>query len=184
MTDEPKTGATGTTGTTGLPGAAGSPGGPGGPGGKGGDPSGTGGVGGVGGVGGAGGYTRSRRNRRLRAGLFGMAALAVVVGAGGFATAIAQNRTAIRDTVAARAAIAAEVQRHCLDDTAASDRQRRLDLALIAADDQLRTTLRREEPLAASRHDQALIDAQETWVVASLVARHRDLPAYSSPAHC
>jgi hypothetical protein len=100
----------------------------------------------------------------------------LILAAGGFAAAITTNRDL-------NAALQAEVHHHCITDIAASNAQRKLDLALAAANNAYLAVLRGEQA-KASAIDHTLIAAQTRWLEATQHARLDNLPPYRNPARC
>ena len=117
------------------------------------------------------------RSRRVRLTLFGLAVAALLLAGAAFAYAIAQNRHTA-------SALAAEISRHCLVDTAASNDRRKLDLALIKADEAQISRLLATLPHARTRASRELVAGQILWLHDVLDARRDNLPAYDNPARC
>jgi hypothetical protein len=119
---------------------------------------------------------RADRARPVRVVAFAVAALALIVAGVAFAYAAVQAREA-------RQAIAAEVIAHCRADAADANRQRALDLALLAAD---RAVIARLTATLAHGTDEDRDEAAAalSYYRAAAAARVADLPAYEDPADC
>ncbi len=117
------------------------------------------------------------RSRRVRLALIFVAVAALAVAGFTFAYATVQNHHT-------EAALAAEIRAHCLADAHVSNRQRTLDLGLIAADRHYLAVLHAEAERPASVHDENLIDAEDAWLTHVLDVRYADLPPYRDPARC
>ena len=109
--------------------------------------------------------------------LFSLAFATLLLAGAAFAYAIAQNRHTA-------ASLAAEISRHCLVDTASNNDRRKLDLALIKADEQEISRLLATIPHARTRTDRELIAGQILWLHDVLDARRDNLPPYDNPARC
>jgi type VI protein secretion system component VasK len=114
---------------------------------------------------------------RIQVILYILALVALIAGVTGLTVAITQNRHTA-------AALATEIRQHCRADAATSNRQRTLDLGLIASDQAYLAILRREAERPASAHDENLIDGQTVWLRKVLHVRMGDLPPYRDPAKC
>src|SRR5512135_1087932 len=82
------------------------------------------------------------RRVHIRGVLFTASLLALVVAAGAFAYSLSQTQRLAAQNRAIVAAQRAEARRHCVADAAAANRQRALDLTLMAADRQILAHLR------------------------------------------
>jgi hypothetical protein len=109
--------------------------------------------------------------------LYASAAVALAIAVAAGLVAVSQARTTAT-------ALKAEVRAHCVADAAVSNRQRTLDLGLIASDQTYLAILRREAAHPASAHDEALIGGEAAWLHEVLHVRLGDLPPYRNPARC
>jgi hypothetical protein len=123
--------------------------------------------------------------------LYAFAALALAVAVAAGLTAVSQARSAASQARAAAArahrgevALKAEVRAHCVSDARVSNRQRKLDLGLIASDQTYLAILRREAEHPASAHDETLIGGEAAWLHEVLHVRLGDLPPYRDPSRC
>ncbi len=117
------------------------------------------------------------RSRRVRLTLIALAVAALLTAGAAFTYAILQTRHTAN-------ALATEIRVHCVTDATTTNRQRTLDLGLIASDRAYLAILHREDKNPASAHDENLIAGQIAWLAEVLTVRLRDLPAYHDPRNC
>jgi hypothetical protein len=121
------------------------------------------------------------RSRWLRAVLFGLAAAALLVSAAAFFVAL-------RSVADAHARLDREVAARCVTDAQRADRQRALDLGLIAADEaEIRALSAERAKVARLRVPPWVLTEVSTEITADttrVAVRRADVPAYVPPASC
>jgi hypothetical protein len=117
------------------------------------------------------------RPARAAAVLYASAAVALAIAVAAGLIAVSQARTTA-------SALKNEVRAHCVSDARVSNRQRTLDLGLIASDQTYLAILRREAAHPASAHDETLIGGEAAWLHEVLHVRLGDLPPYRDPSTC
>ena len=130
-------------------------------------------------------YRDRRRRSRIRNLLAIAGCVALLVAAGSFAYALQQASNARSQLAAEARTVAIAEKSRCLDNAAHNNRQRVLDLALLAADQAVITRL-----AAVQGHqgldpdDKLIIGAQLDYYQDAAAARLKDIPPYTDPASC
>lgn len=122
------------------------------------------------------------RRIHLRGILLTLSLLAFIVAAAAFAYSLSQTQRLAAQNRAIIAVQRADARRHCIEDAAVANRQRALDLTLMAADRQILAHLR-DMPLTGTA-DHRLHQDLIGYYTTALTARQADLPVYINPHSC